>query len=348
VEYAFPSPVPIHLSPSLIAISAIAIFFVWLTRLAVPPRRPVVFRAALLVAVGIAVFVFVIAAGDVVFESLGGSHYPTRPLAVWIVLAVVTIGASFVKFRARVDQPLRITVSLVALIAIGLTLLGTRNDPARPAAQLKKCKDHLKSVGDAFVSLARNRGQFPPAIEHNLHQPPLSWRVALLPAIARTVTVTYDATQPWDSATNLPAAQSEVESYSCPAVELPRDEQNRWLTPYVLVTGPGTIFPGDKPVAIKDITDGLSNTLLSVEAIGLGIVWSEPRDFDVARDPLGFNLPGKNPGRSPGLLSSYHPEGANVVFADGSVRTLSAQTDPQVLKALTTAAGHESISESHK
>jgi prepilin-type processing-associated H-X9-DG protein len=344
VEYAFPPPVPIQLSPGLVAIPVVAIFFAWLTRLAVPPQRPVVFRAVALVAVGVSVFVFVIAVGDVVFESLGSSEYPTRSLALWIGLALLAVALSLIKRRGRADWPLRITILIVASAAFALAFAGSRMASARPAAQLKRCKDHLKSVGDAFVSLARNRGQFPPAVEHNPHQPPLSWRVALLPAIARTVTVTYDATQPWDSAANLPAAQSEVDSYSCPAVGLPRDEQNRWLSPYVLVTGPGTIFPGDKPVAIKDVADGLSNTLLAVEAIGLGVVWSEPRDFDVARDPFGFNLPGKTPGRSPGLLSSYHPNAANVVFADGSARTLSGQTDPSVLKALTTAAGHETVS----
>jgi prepilin-type processing-associated H-X9-DG protein len=71
-------------------------------------------------------------------------------------------------------------------------------------------------------------------------------------------------------------------------------------------------------------------------------VWSEPRDFDVSRGPLGFNLPGTEFGRSPGLLSSYH-DYPNVLFADGSARMLSTQVDPKVLKALTTAAGHEKV-----
>jgi hypothetical protein len=43
------------------------------------------------------------------------------------------------------------------------------------------------------------------------------------------------------------------------------------------------------------------------------------------------------------LLSSYHPHCANAVMGDSSVVLLSDKIDPRVLKALTTAAGHDSV-----
>ncbi|MFM7131212.1 MAG: H-X9-DG-CTERM domain-containing protein [bacterium] len=50
--------------------------------------------------------------------------------------------------------------------------------------------------------------------------------------------------------------------------------------------------------------------------------------------------------QSPGVwgLSSYHPGGANIVLADGSVRFLKNSTSLQTIWALGTRAGGEVIS----
>ena len=44
-----------------------------------------------------------------------------------------------------------------------------------------------------------------------------------------------------------------------------------------------------------------------------------------------------------GELYSFHPKGANAVFADGSVHFLSARVSIQVLAALITRAGGEVV-----
>jgi len=92
---------------------------------------------------------------------------------------------------------------------------------------------------------------------------------------------------------------------------------------------------------LKDVTDGVSNTLAIVEACGLPVVWTEPRDVDLAEQRVGVNLPGDQPGRSRGVVSSYHPQGGHVAMADGSVRFMSADIDPGVLRALLSATGGE-------
>jgi len=56
---------------------------------------------------------------------------------------------------------------------------------------------------------------------------------------------------------------------------------------------------------------------------------------------VGVNLVGQGKRDSPGAVSSYHPHGGFVAMADGSVRFLTNQTDPNVLKALLTADGGE-------
>jgi hypothetical protein len=69
------------------------------------------------------------------------------------------------------------------------------------------------------------------------------------------------------------------------------------------------------------------------------------RAMDVASQPTGINLKGTKPGHSAGWLSSYHLGGTHVVNADGSVRFLSAQIDPAVLKRLATIDDGEEVGE---
>jgi prepilin-type processing-associated H-X9-DG protein len=113
------------------------------------------------------------------------------------------------------------------------------------------------------------------------------------------------------------------------------------LTAFVLVTGEGTAFPDGRGLRFDQITDGTSNTLMVTEACGQGIVWTDPRDVDVGRHPIAVNAPGSRSGRSPGILSSYHPSGAQVAMADGSVQYIPANIDPEVLRRLTTAAAED-------
>jgi prepilin-type processing-associated H-X9-DG protein len=93
--------------------------------------------------------------------------------------------------------------------------------------------------------------------------------------------------------------------------------------------------------------DGLSQTILLGECSGLIIVWTEPRDIDASKQKIGINLPGDRPRTSSSILSSYHPGGAYVVFADGRVLFLSEKIDPKVLQALTTATGGEEIDDGY-
>ncbi|HUT59516.1 MAG TPA: DUF1559 domain-containing protein, partial [Phycisphaerae bacterium] len=115
----------------------------------------------------------------------------------------------------------------------------------------------------------------------------------------------------------------------------------------------------DGPTArrLSDIKDGSSNTIMIVEAASAGINWLDPRDLNTG--PMSFviyhgsvgrisDLPGMNDVNVPGMndvteISSCHPGGANVLFADGSVRYLSASMDSKTLEAMTTIDGGEAV-----
>ena len=69
-----------------------------------------------------------------------------------------------------------------------------------------------------------------------------------------------------------------------------------------------------------------------------------PQDVQLAETELLINGPGSELGKSDGAMSSFHTGGVQVLIADGSVRFIGSEIDKDVLKALTTANGSETIS----
>jgi hypothetical protein len=203
-----------------------------------------------------------------------------------------------------------------------------------------QCKDRIWKVGLGLNDHASKTGQLPsPTIGDG--SVARSWRVELLPWMSPHDRAGYDDQQPWDAATNSDFAATTGAFYSCPIDPDPRDDKRRFFTAYALPTGPMTAFADPSRAANPDFPDGASHTLLVIEACGQRIVWTEPRDIDVPSAEPGINRPGASPGRSDGLISSYHAGGAHVALADGAVRWISEGIDPAVLKALVTADGGE-------
>jgi prepilin-type N-terminal cleavage/methylation domain-containing protein/prepilin-type processing-associated H-X9-DG protein len=121
------------------------------------------------------------------------------------------------------------------------------------------------------------------------------------------------------------------------------------------------VMDRDRMTRIGEITDGTSNTTLIAECAGRPQRWQAGRHvpglYSVggawASPPNRINLAGSTPdgasrqGACPMNCTnnqevySFHPGGANAVFADGSVRFLRADLSIRVLAALITRAGGE-------
>jgi prepilin-type N-terminal cleavage/methylation domain-containing protein/prepilin-type processing-associated H-X9-DG protein len=119
------------------------------------------------------------------------------------------------------------------------------------------------------------------------------------------------------------------------------------------------VLTQNRMFGFADITDGTSNTILMAEAAGRPKLWRAGRLVDGVSDGAAWAAPGLLHGRGsapngiaqPGHCAvnctnqrevySFHPGGANVLMADGSVCFLKASIDIRVFARLVTRAGGE-------
>ena len=106
------------------------------------------------------------------------------------------------------------------------------------------------------------------------------------------------------------------------------DISRKPLTNQLLIGGTGN------GLKLDQITDGTSNTLMAGEAFGHYKPRGHPRNWRDAA--LGIN-------QSPYGFGGPRKSGGVIVMADASVRLLSADTDPAVLRALATPSGCEPV-----
>ena len=238
--------------------------------------------------------------------------------------------------------PLVIVIVLVLLVLMLLTcgglffaMFASAVPATREAARRAQCSNNLKQIGLAMHNYHDTYKCFPPAyIADEDGQPMHSWRVLLLPYMQQQpLYAQYDFDEPWDSPENLALTSMMPDVYRCPSDTLSAASE----TSYAMIVGPGTVSDGTKATAIREITDGTSNTILVVEAAGSGINWLDPRDLDA--DQISFLVNDQIDGG----IASDHPEGANVLFCDGSVIFVDGSIDPGDVRAMSSISGGEVV-----
>ena len=303
---------------------------------------------------------FVLSTGMVFGQLLGIANFPSHALAILssgaAAIIICMIGGLRELLRSERESGLKQELSIleVGVILVIQAVLYALCLPAvghGTSSRRTQCKNNLKQLTLAMHNYHDVDGRFPAAAgitSEAAKQVPVSWRVALLPYIEQAQLFTdYNFRRPWDSPENLPVAARRIALYICPVQPLiaQSNAESQFFTSYVVPTGNHTIFQKEgKPAhSLSEITDGASNSLLIMEACGTRIVWTNPQDIDVDSATIGMNLPGREPGLSNGIMSSHHTGGAQAALADGSVRFISADTDPKILKALLTVDGQEEV-----
>ncbi|MCR9199950.1 MAG: DUF1559 domain-containing protein [Planctomycetaceae bacterium] len=235
-----------------------------------------------------------------------------------------------------------IFVSVPLLFALGNVLLPSMGHPE--GSRRTQCKNNLKQIGLAMHNYHDVHASFPPL---QVGPIPQTWRLRLLPFLDppdRFLQIhdDYDYHQPWYSQANVRFATTAPEFYTCPSALRAGLIDSSRLTAYVGLESSDALLSVSAAQKIRDVKDGTSNTMMIVESCGSDIIWTEPRDAVVPDGGMTINGPGAQAGLSSSPLSSWHTGGAQILLGDGSVRFLSEQTDPAVLRALMTADGGES------
>lgn len=219
----------------------------------------------------------------------------------------------------------------IVLFILGM-LLPTVGGP-RSASRQATCQSNLRNLILALLSYEQQHGHYPLAISKAENGPPRSWRIEILPHLEyQALRDGYDEDQPWSSPANLNIAGTHVPLFQCPSASASAGNSKYFTTNYVLITGPNTAFPDDKPISWSDITDGSSNTIIMLEINDSDIVWIEPRDLTIDEAIALFNRPESIRKKNP----TSHKGGRMVAFADGHVDFAPENTPPEVLRALFT------------
>jgi prepilin-type N-terminal cleavage/methylation domain-containing protein/prepilin-type processing-associated H-X9-DG protein len=279
---------------------------------------------------------------------------------------------------------------VIAIIGVLVALLLPAIQAAREAARRSQCKTNLKQIGLALHNYESTLRTFPPGytsaattINGPGTGPGWGWGAYILPYLEES-SIQIDFTKPITDPLFDQTRTLTLPVFRCPSdsVELPlfpvQDGGSTTLTQvafsnYVGVagtyevtdfpdTGTGVLFR-NKSIAIKQITDGLSHTLMvgerdshkSPETTWVGALTNS------VIPPLNPNY--ENEG-SPVLIltntgtvaddrvpnnaldhvedsNSAHPQGVHFMFADGSVQAINNDIDPNVWVALGTRAGDD-------
>ena len=190
----------------------------------------------------------------------------------------------------------------------------------RGAARRTVSMNNLKQIGLACFNYESAYQRFPPQANYDDNgKPLLSWRVHILPYIEQNgLYERFHLDEPWDSVHNKKLIDQMPATYDCPSVSVSQGK-----TIYLGVTGKGGVF-SKKGTQLAEITDGTSNTAMLVEVDPeLAVEWTKPQDYE--RDQ-------SNPLRG---LGNAQPGGFNATLADGSVRFVPKDIDPELWKNLT-------------
>lgn len=250
------------------------------------------------------------------------AKYIKRMIDLWAKMLTPTRDGSEVVIQLETPGGV---ASLGVMAAMAMPAVANARESARSALS----KSNLRQMAIALISHEVRAGQLPPpAIVDADGKPLLSWRVAILPYIdQQNLYEAFHLDEPWNSEHNRKLLSAMPNLFQNP--NLPESHK----TTYLLVTGPGTMFPEQgKPSATSRAIDGSTNTICVVEVDAEAAVeWTRPADWQFDPD---------EPNRNLGELR----DGVfNAVFVDSHVEEVSVDVDWDVLRAMFTAAGGEVI-----
>ena len=195
----------------------------------------------------------------------------------------------------------------------------------------RRSMEHMKLIGLAMHNYHSAYSHFPPAaLRDKQNKPLLSWRVLILPYLDQVkLYKEFHLNEPWDSPHNKKLIARMPSEYRSPASRITKPG----YTTCLVAVGPKTLFSKPEGMSVKEVTDGTSATIMTLDANDdAAVIWTKPDDWEF--DP-------KQPWRN---LIGHHPDGFVCGFSDGSAMFLGKErTGDSNLKSLLTATGGDNI-----
>jgi hypothetical protein len=272
------------------------------------------------------------------------------PIGMFIAAIVIGFWA-WIHYRPSKKTNLVGWLSESGLIALLAMLLLPALSSVRGAAERSDCMNNLKQIQLACLVYESVNGTMPPAyIADASGKPVHSWRVLILPYFGdpalTALYAKYNLNEPWNGPNNSKLAAQIPSVYRCPshAKTSPAAATDGH---YFSVVDPASGWPGAAGRPIRQFSDGTSQTLMVLEASGMGINWMEPRDLAMNQAVKLLTTQPRS-GHSQvyeGFLTRtyYETSSRNVARCDGSVHWMDQLNDPALAEAFLTAAGGEVI-----
>lgn len=208
-------------------------------------------------------------------------------------------------------------------------------------------KNNLKQIGIGMHDYREVHDRFPSGgTVSETGQPQHGWVAQILPYLDHAdLYQQIDFHQPWTADVNRRPYETRLYELISPGMmsdvieqEVPRADDARYQPAHYAANS--LVLGINKGLQLDSIKDGAANTILAGEVKAGARAWGSPLNLrDPARginqSPDGFGSP----------FTRYDKTGAHILLGDGSVRFVSDHIDPAVLKALSTPAGGEPLSE---
>jgi prepilin-type processing-associated H-X9-DG protein len=240
---------------------------------------------------------------------------------------------------------------LTGILVTGGALTVSAIAKVRESAARSECAGNLRQIGLSLANYHATNGRFPPAAEANRDLPPqrrLSWLVSIGPySEGNPFWRKIDHEKAWDAEENRFAALTPMKLFQCPAYPDGPPVSTLAPTHYLGIAGLGPDaaslplkdlqagFLGyERTLRLSDIKNGISTVLVALETAAASGAWTAGGPPTVrGLDPSHLPYLGR-----PGQFGGLHHDGANALFADGSVRFLQESVRPEVLEAMATLA----------
>lgn len=242
------------------------------------------------------------------------------------------------------SSTLKIVLIIVAVVGVmGLLMCGILAallipavGAARDAAMRMQDQNNLKQIGLAILNYESAYQRMPtPKVINADKVPVYAWSIPLLPFMEETglySQIDWQNMQPWDSPENAGlfegAAPRALQSTRAKQPTGSNEGHVFVISAPKFVQGKNPMFVDGEWAKLRNIVDGLSNTIMAIQLVNHSVPWASPQTLTADE---AFQLI-KNEDKI-----------FNVLFGDGSVLALTTDIDQQTFNAMVTRDGGEVI-----